>query len=1041
MAKAPKSDFLRKGWASLLPILAGSTVLAAWAFPDHPVSVAILRAFDGMKINTAVCFILSGIALHLLSNAPGIGRIRQTTARLLSVIVFAVAFLSTAYYFGWDSGINGWWAKTAIGGNALVSPGNMSLIVSVNFGLLSIALMLLGHKKFRFLIQVLLMAIIPGSFVVIVNRLFGVSFLTAIPFRAPTSMITALLFVILVIGVFVSPALGYVQFSFVKKVAVFFVLIFLVRSTVFFAINRNNQLASDKDRWQEHNHGVILLAERLNTFSDQLQSNTRVYIITGDPRYGEDPGRETDSLHEVLARLRTLTRGNGLEQVTLDSIESGLGVLIRSEESLVAARRNAGFDAARQLMLLTDAGNPVSRVHDQVRLIEQQENALLEEHKTHTDLIVNNSARVFTFFQILAALLMVVAFKMVYDHVRLRNRAQEALQNSLKQTSDYQYALNESSIMAITDQKGIIKQVNDNFCKISKYSREELIGRDHRLINSSFHSREFIRDLWVTIANGNVWRGELRNRTKTGEHYWVDTTIVPFLNKAGKPYQYLAIRTDITARKNLEEEILQMNRGLQRRVEEKTREILRQEQQYRFLLQNMREGIQLIGYDWTYLFVNDSAVAQSTYGKEELIGHSMIEKFPGLQETNLFHTMQRCMKERCSQVLEDEFTFPDGTREWFEFSIQPVPEGLFVLSMNIGERKQIERQLQESERFLNDSQEVSQIGSYVLDLGEGRWKASRELDNILGLDRDQEHLVETWLSIIHPEDRQMMHDYFDHQVIGRKQPFDKEYRIINAKTGKERSVHGIGDLEIAADGTILKMIGTIQDITERKQLEKKIAEQKLTEQRLINEITIQTQEKERKELGRELHDNINQILAIVKMYLGMLKSGDHSSRENLLEKSYEYVDEAMLEIRKLSHSLVAPSLGNLGLKEALEALAHDTNLVKQVRVNLHIDETYHKHHLDKTRELMLYRVVQEQLNNITKYANARDVAITLKKENSVLFLTIADDGVGFDTSKRSGSGIGLSNMKSRIEFYSGTLNIISAPMKGCKLEIAIPSAA
>jgi len=90
---------------------------------------------------------------------------------------------------------------------------------------------------------------------------------------------------------------------------------------------------------------------------------------------------------------------------------------------------------------------------------------------------------------------------------------------------------------------------------------------------------------------------------------------------------------------------------------------------------------------------------------------------------------------------------------------------------------------------------------------------------------------------------------------------------------------------------------------------------------------------------------------------------------------------------------------------------------------------------------MLYRVVQEQLNNITKYANARDVAITLKKENSVLFLTIADDGVGFDTSKRSGSGIGLSNMKSRIEFYSGTLNIISAPMKGCKLEIAIPSAA
>ncbi|HLA57239.1 MAG TPA: PAS domain S-box protein, partial [Puia sp.] len=167
-----------------------------------------------------------------------------------------------------------------------------------------------------------------------------------------------------------------------------------------------------------------------------------------------------------------------------------------------------------------------------------------------------------------------------------RKKTEATLQKNIKELSEYKFALDESAIVAITDQKGIIKHVNGNFCRISKFSEAELLGQDHRIINSGYHSNEFIRDLWLTIARGNIWKGELKNKAKDGSIYWVDTTIVPFLNEEGKPYQYLAIRSDITERKKAEAEIIAS------------------ESKYRSVVENMHESLLLEDTEGRLLYAN-----------------------------------------------------------------------------------------------------------------------------------------------------------------------------------------------------------------------------------------------------------------------------------------------------------------------------------------------------------------------------------------------------------------------------------------------------
>ena len=291
-----------------------------------------------------------------------------------------------------------------------------------------------------------------------------------------------------------------------------------------------------------------------------------------------------------------------------------------------------------------------------------------------------------------------------------------------------------------------------------------------------------------------------------------------------------------------------------------------------------------------------------------------------------------------------------------------------------------------------------------------------------------------WAKHIYEEDRTWAVNYCAQSTTeGKSHQF--EYRMI-AADGRILWLRDIVAV-IMENGKPARLSGIMVDITEQRQLEKNLQEKELSQQKLITEITILAQEKERNELGLELHDNINQLLSVVKLYLGVAKT-EKTFNEEIIERSYLHLEEAMQDIRKLSHSLVAPSLGHDGLKEALEDLAESVQEPNKLSVQLLVDEDYEALQVDKNKELMLYRIVQEQLNNILKYAKATEVTIRLQQQNDHLILFIRDNGVGFDIHQQ-GNGIGLKNINSRVNFYSGKMHLASAPGEGCTLEVSIPN--
>jgi PAS domain S-box-containing protein len=372
----------------------------------------------------------------------------------------------------------------------------------------------------------------------------------------------------------------------------------------------STRVTADDAKWVAHTNVVM---DKLHLTSNEVievETSAQIFALTGqEPLLAHyEAVRGTVALNDEP--LRRLSADNPNQQRRLDVLEPQVHAALDFAESLVAEREQLQtFPSTSEIL---DGQRLVDAVLATTHEMQAEETELLNQRTKKTQ-----AGRRFTSFIIVAgifvgAVLLGIARLAVNREIDVsararaeittlnagleqrveertgaldseiveRKQAEEALKVSLatselalKDLADQKFALDQHAIVAVTDVQGTISYVNEKFCAISQYSEEELIGNNHRILNSGHHPAEFFGQMYHTIANGEVWHDEIKNRAKDGSIYWVDTTIVPIMSKQGKPRQYIAIRADITDLKLAQEEVHKLNDELEHRVVERTAQL------------------------------------------------------------------------------------------------------------------------------------------------------------------------------------------------------------------------------------------------------------------------------------------------------------------------------------------------------------------------------------------------------------------------------------------------------------------------------------
>jgi PAS domain S-box-containing protein len=518
--------------------------------------------------------------------------------------------------------------------------------------------------------------------------------------------------------------------------------------------------------------------------------------------------------------------------------------------------------------------------------------------------------------------------------------------------------------------------------------------------------------LYINARAGKVWNDEYRFKKADGSYAFVQDCGYVINDHDNKPYRMIGAIQDITKRKVIEIKM----------VENETR--------YRALVHNGSDIIAILSAKGNFNYISPLGDCLG-YKVDFFIGKNVFWFIhpDDLQSTINQFKLLKTQKE--VEISPFRFINKEGNWRWMETKAtnllnEPGVMGIVANSRDITEKKKSNDEL----TILSLIAKETTNSVFIAD----------EKGKILWINEAFTTITEYTLSEILGKDSSILHgpetdpktiEYLS-QKIKNRESFDCD--IINySKSGRKYWVHMVGQCVHDQNENCFKYFSIQTDITEKIQMREKLEEENIKNYKEITDAVISARENERQEIAKELHDNINQILSATKLCIEMAKSSDAMNRKALLAKSTNNIMKAIEEIRNLSKNLETQSIKDLGLYGSIKMLLEDSMATHSIKFEFAHHEI-NEDDLDEKLKLNIFRIVQEQVNNIIKHSKAKHAAVYLDGNTNEVELLVSDDGIGFDISSQK-MGLGIKNIIGRAEIHQGKVTIDSTPGKGSRVKV------